>query len=207
MLDRDRSEGREGSGLPEHALGEVRVETDALPLAGAERSLLVPDRIRDAQPAEIVEIAGAPHGRRELGQPVLHRPARGELGDRLRVAEQVRRLQVDEVRDGEQRSVQPVAVQREGESRLGLDDRVPGDDRVEVREELLRLGVDEVAQRRIELPAAPLAHERAHRRRPSRSASRSAIRHWRRTCSSGCPNPRSTPSDSAATSSASRTGG
>jgi hypothetical protein len=39
------------------------------------------------------------------------------------------------------------------------------------------------------------------------SASRSAIRHWRSTCSIGCPNPRSTPSESAATSSASRARG
>ena len=38
-----------------------------------------------------------------------------------------------------------------------------------------------------------------------RSASRSAIRHWRRTCSIGWPKPRSMPSESAATSSASRT--
>src|SRR5690242_11242596 len=34
---------------------------------------------------------------------------------------------------------------------------------------------------------------------------RSAIRHWRSTCSIGCPKPRSTPKESAATSSASRT--
>ena len=40
---------------------------------------------------------------------------------------------------------------------------------------------------------------------PSRSARRSAIRHWRSTCSIGWPKPRSTPSESAATSSASRT--
>ena len=50
------------------------------------------------------------------------------------------------------------------------------------------------------------------RPRPARrgracSASRSAIRHWRSTCSIGWPKPRSTPSDSAATSSASRARG
>ena len=43
--------------------------------------------------------------------------------------------------------------------------------------------------------------------RPRRSASRSAIRHWRSTCSIGCPKPRSIPSESAPTSSASRTWG
>jgi hypothetical protein len=46
-----------------------------------------------------------------------------------------------------------------------------------------------------------------HGRAVQAAGSRSAIRHWRRTCSIGCPNPRSTPSDSAATSSASRARG
>ena len=43
----------------------------------------------------------------------------------LRVAERVRRLQVDEVRDREQRRVELLARQRDGERRLGVDHGVP----------------------------------------------------------------------------------
>ena len=88
--------------------------------------------------------------------------ARGELGDRVRVAEHVRRLQVDEVRDREQRGVELLAAQRDRERGLGVDHRVPRHDRVEAGEKLGRLGVDEVAERGVELAAAPLPHERPH---------------------------------------------
>ena len=46
---------------------------------------------------------------------------------------------------------------------------------------------------------------RCSSRSPTRSASRKAMRHWRRTCSIGCPKPRSIASESAARTSASRT--
>jgi hypothetical protein len=78
VLDRDRAERGEGFGLLEHPLGEVGVESDALPFPGAERPAPVPDRVRDAEPAEVVHEAGAPHRRRELGQPLLDDRARGE---------------------------------------------------------------------------------------------------------------------------------
>ena len=59
MLHGDRAERRERRRLMEHALGQVRVEADALPLAGSERAGLVPDRVRDAEPPEVVDEPGA----------------------------------------------------------------------------------------------------------------------------------------------------
>ena len=50
---------RERRRLAQHALGQVRVQPHALPLAGAERPALVPDRVRDPEPAEVVHEPGA----------------------------------------------------------------------------------------------------------------------------------------------------
>ena len=92
------------------------------------------------------------------------RPLGGELGDGARVAERVRRLQVDEVRDRQQRRVELLVGERDRERRLGVDHGVPGADRVEVGEQLGRLGVDEVAERR----------DRTGRRARSRASARAA---------------------------------
>ena len=59
MLHGDRAERRERGRLLQHALGEVRVQPHPLPLAGAERPRLVPDRVRDAEPPEVVRRAPA----------------------------------------------------------------------------------------------------------------------------------------------------
>ena len=58
----DRTERSQRLGLVEHSMCQVRVEPHALPLACAERPLLVPDGIRDAEAAEIVDETGAAHG-------------------------------------------------------------------------------------------------------------------------------------------------
>ena len=52
------------------------------------------------------------------------------------------------------------ARQRDGKRRLGLDHGVPRDQRVEVREDLVRFGIQEIAECRIELAAATLPYER-----------------------------------------------
>ena len=44
-----RAERRQRLGLVQHALGQVGVQAHALPLAGAERPALVPDRVRDSR--------------------------------------------------------------------------------------------------------------------------------------------------------------
>ena len=58
--------------------------------------------------------------------PSLRARLRGEVGDRAGVAERVRRLEVDEVGDRQQRRVEALAREHHRERRLGLDHRVPG---------------------------------------------------------------------------------
>ena len=60
MLHGDPGDGRERLGLAQHAIGQIRLEADALPLAGAERSALVQDGVRDPEPPEPVHETGSP---------------------------------------------------------------------------------------------------------------------------------------------------
>ena len=103
--------------------------------------------------------------------------------DRPRVAERVRRLQIDEVRDRQQRRVEPLAREHDGERRLGVDHRVPGLDRVEAREDHLGLGAHQLGQRGIELlagarraraPSPPRRRRRGARPRRTPPAARAA---------------------------------
>ena len=55
VLDRDCGERGERIRLPQHPLGHVRLEADALPLARGERPALVPDRVRHAQAPQVVD--------------------------------------------------------------------------------------------------------------------------------------------------------
>ena len=70
VLDGDRRERRERLRLAQHPLGQVRLQPDALPLAGAQRAALVPDRVRDPKPPEVVDEPGAPQrADLRLGRP------------------------------------------------------------------------------------------------------------------------------------------
>ena len=73
------------------------------------------------------------------------------------MTEGVRRLEVDERRDREQRGVEALPGEHHRQGRLGLDDRVPGDDRVEPSEDLVGLRAEQVRQPGIELAPAALA--------------------------------------------------
>ena len=98
----------------------------SLSLSGAERPRLVPDRVRDAEPAKATHQAGPsqlPYV--GCGEAQLLARGGGQLGYPARVTEHVRRLQVDEVRDPEERGVELVVRQRPAERGLGTDDRVP----------------------------------------------------------------------------------
>ena len=82
-----------------------------------------------AEPAEAVHEAGAAQrvARRRPRSPEPRAGRAGQLGDRPRVPEEVRRLEVDEVRDrrrARRRSARPSA--RTAQRRLGVDHRVPG---------------------------------------------------------------------------------
>ena len=87
------------------------MDAHALPLAGAERPALVPDRVRDPEPAEVVDEARpAQRTHRRPPAAASRAPAcGGEIGDRAGVAEGVRRLEVDEGRDRQERRVEALA--------------------------------------------------------------------------------------------------
>ena len=86
------------------------MQAHALPLAGPSGPRLVPDRVRDAEPPEVVDQPGAAQrARLASASPSARAGRRGELRDGARVAERVRRLQVDEVGDRQQRRVDPLA--------------------------------------------------------------------------------------------------
>ena len=75
------------------------------------------------------------------------------------MTQEIRRLQVDEARDRQERGVEALADEHDGERGLGVDHGTPGTDRVETREDDLALFLHEVGQRRVEVSAAPLAGE------------------------------------------------
>ena len=128
-----------------------------------ERPGPVPDRIRYAQPPETMDQPG-PAQRQNVcssGRPSLRPASSGQGGDRDRMAERERRLQVHEVRDGRQRAVKLPLRQFYGQRRArkrsrschaGTASRPP--------KYLLRLGAQQRGQGRIELPARSPAGER-----------------------------------------------
>ena len=158
VLDGDLRERRERRRLMEHPLGQIGVQSDPLPLADAQRARLVPDRVRHAESPEIVHEPGsAQHLRFVLSQPELCRRRGRELCDRAGVAERVRRLEIDEVRDREQRLVESSVGERDAQGGLGVDHRVPRLAGIEVAEDPFRIGAQDRRQLRIELQTgAPL---------------------------------------------------
>ena len=177
QLHDDLSQRRERFRLPQHALGQVRVQPHPLPLARSERPGLVPDRVRDAEPSEAVDEPGAPQRRSMLQQSVLGRGPRRELGDGLRVAEHERGLEVDEGGDRLERPVDLLAREDDLERRLGLDHGVPRRRRLEPREQPVGVVQHDLAEGWIEL-AGPAACGRARaprrRRRPDTATSRNS---------------------------------
>ena len=126
VLHRDPCEWCERRRLLQHPLGEVRVHAYSLPFAGAERAPLVPDRVRHAETTEVVDQSGSVQGANLIIREAELSPGRGrELGDGEGVPDGVRRLQVDEATDREQRLVALLFGERDGQRRLGVDDRVP----------------------------------------------------------------------------------
>ena len=87
---------------------------------------LVEDRVRDAEPAEAVHQAARRRARTSSsGRPRARARFGGELGDAAGMPEEVRRLQVDEVRDRDQRVVEALAVEQDRKRWLGGDRRRP----------------------------------------------------------------------------------
>ena len=137
MLHGDRAERRERLRLLEHPLGEVRVQAHALPLAGAERPGLVPDRVRDAR-------AGRSRARARRGAACAPRRRRARAARPAAAASSATAREWPSVY-GDFRSTKFAIAssaasnrsprEHDRERRLGVDHRVPGADRVEAGED------------------------------------------------------------------------
>ncbi len=79
---------------------------------------------------------------------------RREVRQSTSMAEEVGRLQVDEVRDGFEGRVEPFVGQNDGERWLDVDHCVPCPDLVQVGEDQIRVGDEQVDEVRIELRSA-----------------------------------------------------
>ena len=160
VLHGDLAQGRERGAGGQHPLGEVRVEADPLGLGGGQRPGLVPDRVGDPEPAEVVDA-----GRRDgagatstLAETQRLAGAGGEVGDAARVAEGVGRLDVDEVGEGRQRQVELTVGERALAGRAPpaiTASHVVASSRS--REQVVRVARDEVDELRVELGARALS--------------------------------------------------
>ena len=136
----------------------------ALALACAQRAALVPDGVGHAEAAEVVDEPRTAQ-RADVGfrQSVDRSRLGGQVRHRARMAGEVRRFEVDVVRDRLERGVEALAGEDDGERRLGVDHRVPAFDRVELAEDRRRLArrAGRRAQGRTACPSACRASEMA----------------------------------------------
>ena len=126
----------------------------ALPSAGTERPRLVPDRVRDAEPPEALHQA-CPSERDDLlgGHPRSFGGRGRQIRHRASVTEEVRGLQVDEVRHGCQCVVDPLPPQDHRQRRLDVDHGVPRLELIQAGEDQIRICLQEIDERGIELGA------------------------------------------------------
>src|SRR5262245_12038912 len=108
---------------------------------------LVPDRVRYAEAAEVVDPRRAPEqDGLVVGQAVRARGPDREVGDAARVTEQPRRLQLGERADRVERIVEPFAPQHRRQRWLGRDHSGPAVDGVELGEQCGRLGAEQLRE-------------------------------------------------------------
>ena len=117
------------------------MEPDAFDLGRRQRAGLVPDRVRDAQPTQVVQQRRPPHMGDLARRPRQRRRGGGggEVGDGAGVPDGVRRLQIREITDGLQRGVELRPGQRRARGRLGADDRLPRRGLIKISEQWRRL--------------------------------------------------------------------
>ena len=136
----------------------------------SERSRLVPDRVRHAEPPEAVDEAGAA----QRAHLVRRRARAGAPASAASSAtarewpERVGRLEVDEVGDRQQRRVELAADEPHAEGRLGVDHGVPRPRSSRPSKISSASRAEQRGQRRVELGPAALAGERPAPRRPRR---------------------------------------
>ena len=140
------------------------MQAHTLPLARAERSALVPDRVRDPEPPKVVHEPGATQRPRlRFGEAKPGPGLGGEIGHRARVAQAIGRLEIDEVRDREQRGVEPIPRKHDRKLRLGANHRLPRVDVVEAVENRLPVRADQLRELGVELLAGALTGDALNR--------------------------------------------
>jgi len=152
VLHGDGGQRGERGRAHQHALGEIGMKPHPFGLRVAERAGLVPDGVRHAQAAQVVDQPGPPDQRRgRLTQPEHARRLPGQVGHATRMADGVRRLHVGEVGDGLQRGIDVRLGQPHAQGRFRADDRVPAAGLVQAREQSGRLADEHVHDLRVEL--------------------------------------------------------
>ena len=145
----------------ERALGEVRVQAHALPVAEPERPGLLPDRVRHADAAEVERQRGAPHARTASSGVKSRRHAAASASSATPSAcprSQCDLRSVNAATTPNAASISSPAIQRTG-ARLGGDRLVPDPRLVEPEEERVEVLERERGERRLVRRArAPLDH-------------------------------------------------
>ncbi len=115
------------------------MQAHALPLPESEAPRLLPDRVRHADPAEIVRERGAAHeGHGRCGEVHAPRGGLGELGHAGRVLTKPRRLEIGECRDRREGGVDPFTGDPDLRRRLDLERLLPHPRLVEFGEDARR---------------------------------------------------------------------
>ena len=128
-----------------------------LELGLGQRPRLVPDRVRNPEPAEVVDACRPTQlGCVGVRQARARRGLGDELSDGVDVTHDVRRLQLGELADRLQREVELLARDLPRQRRLGCDHRVPARRLIELAQHHRRLLAERVDQIRIELRATAL---------------------------------------------------
>ena len=149
--------GREGRGAGEDALRVVGMEPDLLPLGRTERSGSLPDLVRDADAADVVERGGNPESDEGVGiEPEAPSGGGSQARDTVRMPERVRRLEVRDVTEHRRDVEQPRCGGRRDGRRLRVEDRGVRIVDVGLGEDRGRGGDERGRHRRVEHPACSL---------------------------------------------------
>ena len=146
----EKTDRGESPRLGERALGEVRMQPHAFPLAEAERPGLLPDRVRDADPAEVGRERGAPQERDGLRrQAQAPGGGLGEVGDGGRMLAEPGRLEAGERGEGGEAGVDPVSGEADLGKRLALERVLPHPRVVQLGAHVVEVPHGELGQARI----------------------------------------------------------
>ncbi len=162
---RQRSQARQCRRLSQCSRREVGVEPHQLPLRCIERAGCIPDGIRDRDPSQVVQQGSVHHRLHGCRiEPQFTRRGCRDLGDAGGMSARPYRLEVHEVCEGRGNARERRWCHHANRRRLRLEQLGPCLARGEGGREAWPLGACEACERRVELPAGPLAKHRAGRR-------------------------------------------